>query len=197
MRKHYEKDHKMDQEKSKVVCKHWRNGNCFKGNKCDFSHVGHQNTSNVKSTSKTSTKVPACKNGSSCDWLGKGICSFFHPQVGVQKPRTKNDRQDGSWQESRRPVRHQELRRLGGNQEARGPGGRQESRSLGGWQQRQSRNQTQQSRQQGNQSDREMCRFDGRCERIPNCPYIHSMEDFPPLLRRGQVSRRNSNQRRN
>ena len=48
------------------------------------------------------------------------------------------------------------------------------------------------------QPDRLPCRFDGRCERIPNCPYIHSMEDFPPLQRREKpVRRMNQNQRRN
>ena len=30
-------------------------------------------------------------------------------------------------------------------------------------------------------SGRLTCKFDGRCDRIPNCPYMHYKEDFPPL----------------
>ena len=202
MRKHYDKVHKMEPVVSRVVCKHWRKGNCFKANKCGFSHVGVQKTSNSSNTAQTSSKVPACKNGVSCDWLSNGRCSYFHPNVGVQKPWTSSDRPDagrqgirrpGSQQESRRPGGQQESRRPGGWQESRRPGGRQETRGHGGRQE--SRGQG--GRQQGFQSDREMCRFDGRCERIPNCPYIHSMEDFPPLRRRTPVMRRNNHQKRN
>ena len=48
------------------------------------------------------------------------------------------------------------------------------------------------------QSDRVVCRFNGRCERIPNCQYLHFNEDFPKLQgRRNSVMRRNINQRRN
>ena len=44
----------------------------------------------------------------------------------------------------------------------------------------------------------EQCQFDGRCERIPNCPYIHSLEDFPILKGRTQPVRRiPNNQRKN
>ena len=166
------------------------------------------------------------------NWLSNGRCSFFHPNVGVQKPwtsinRSESGRQEnrgpgakkdgrrpggqqeslrpGGWQESRKPGGRQEARRPEGWQEARRPerweearrpGGWQESRRPGGWQEARGHGGRQEARgqggrQQGYQSDREMCRFDGRCERIPNCPYIHSLEDFPPLIRRKQVTRRN------
>ena len=93
-------------------------------------------------------------------------------------------RRPGGWQESRRPGGSQESMRPGGWEKARGHGGQQEARGQG-------------RRQQGYQSDREMCRFDGRCERIPNCPYFHTMEDFPPLRRRTPVARTNNYQKRN
>ena len=173
MKKHYDNNHKFELVVSKVVCKHWRMGNCFKGNKCGFSHVGHQETNDYYNTRKTSTKVPSCKNGTSCVWLSQGSCSFFHPKVGVQKPWTTNDRRDGGRQEyggrpggrqgSRGPGSQQESRRPLGHQESRGSGRRQESR--GGWQESGG---TSRGRHQGHQADREMCCFDGRCERIPN-----------------------------
>ena len=75
-------------EVSKEVCKHWRNGNCWKGNKCLYSHVGFQKSNSSKTTSKTNTSgwSPACRHGEGCSWLAKGDCRFFHKGVGVQKP---------------------------------------------------------------------------------------------------------------
>ena len=70
-------------------------------------------------------------------------------------------------------------------------GGRQEARSH----QQPSRAQTQ---PQIVQPDRAKCKFEGRCERIPNCPWIHSLEDFPAFQgRRSQGPKRTNNQRRN
>ena len=74
LKKHQNKEHKMEQVKSRVVCKHWRRGHCLKGDSCGYSHVGQQNNSSLN-TSKTSTRVPACKNGPRCEWLSKGTCS--------------------------------------------------------------------------------------------------------------------------
>ena len=67
VKRHSDQDHKMELVKSRIVCKHWRKGNCFKGDKCGFSHVGKQNHSEPMNTNKTSTRVPACNNGPSCE----------------------------------------------------------------------------------------------------------------------------------
>ena len=40
MRKHYDNAHKMEPVVSRVVCKQWRKGNCSKGNKCGYCHIG-------------------------------------------------------------------------------------------------------------------------------------------------------------
>ena len=118
VKKHEDKEHPMEVVKSKEVCFHWRRGHCSKGDRCRFSHVGHQN----KDTTKTTKRTPACSNGSACEWLKKGSCSFFHPRVGVQRPWVSKDRG------SRAQGDRQEGRSQGGRQEIRGQGGRQEGR---------------------------------------------------------------------
>ena len=86
-----DKEQYSNTEKSKEVCRHWRRGNCRCGESCGFSHVGHQLTESVEHISTNSTRVPACKHDISCKWLARGICSYFHKNVGVQKPWISND----------------------------------------------------------------------------------------------------------
>ena len=183
---HYDKEHKMELVQSREVCFHWRNGNCTNVN-CRFAHVGIQKKRNLTDTSRKSTRVPACKNGSSCEWLDRGSCSYYHARVGVQRPWVHKEGGKGG-QQSDRPQRNQQ------GQEGRF---RQEVRSRqaqGDRHQQPSRNQTQYREQQ---LGRLPCKFDGRCERIPNCPFIHSLQDFPLLqARRNPVIRNNVNQRR-
>ena len=53
-------------------------------------------------------------------------------------------------------------------------------------------------REYSGDSNRDKCKFDGRCERILNCPFIHSLEDFPLLQgRNNPIVRNNTNLRRN
>ena len=88
IRNHQHKEHSTDEvEVSKEVCKHWRRGNCLKGNQCGFSHVGYQQT-NPSTTSKASTtnRSPTCRHGENCSWMAKGNCRYYHKGVGVQKP---------------------------------------------------------------------------------------------------------------
>ena len=192
---------------------------------CGFSHVGKQNHTESVTTNKTSARVPACSNGPSCEYLARGSCSYFHPRVGVQKPWVKNKTQ-GGWQQTRTQGGRQQTRVQGGRQEAAAQGGRQEAAAQGGRQEAVAQGGQQQTRAQGGpqqtgaqgdpqqtwaqggpkraliQPDRAQCHYDGRCERIPNCPYIHSMEDFPPLQGRRNPApqvprgRRNLNQKR-
>ena len=89
IRNHQAKNHKEEMSQiSKEVCKHWRRGNCLKGNRCLYSHVGYQQSNPSTSTSKTNTSnwSPACRHGEDCSWLAKGSCRFFHKGTGVQKP---------------------------------------------------------------------------------------------------------------
>ena len=172
MKKHYDNEHKLEPVKSREVCYHWRRGNCIRTN-CRFAHVGHQNKNLSESTRKDTTKVPACKNGAACDWLKKGKFSYFHAQVGVQRP----------W------VTKEKSARRGSYQGDQGDQGRQEGRGH-------QRDQEVQGNQ-GSQNYR-TSKFDGRCDKLPNCPYNHYLEDFPPLQVRRQGVRRNStNQRGN
>ena len=189
LKKHTEEEHDMEIIKSRVVCKHWRKGHCTKGLACLFSHVGRQNE--PITTSKTTTRVPACSNGAGCEWLARGSCSYFHPRVGVQKPwnRTVGRQDTRPSQESSRPRPDTRLR--------------PDTRPCQDTRPRQDTRPHQDTRNNlGNNGEnrREICRFDGRCDRIPNCPHLHilSLEDFPlfrgrrvPVVGRNQPRRRN------
>ena len=108
IQKHQESEHQGEEVvRSREVCKHWRQGKCFKGNWCMFSHVGHQEKQNVNSNSTTSTWTPACKQGERCDWMAKGSCRYFHKGVGVQKP------------SSQRAQTHPRPRQSHGNEDSR------------------------------------------------------------------------------
>ena len=95
--------------KSKTVCRHWRTGNCFRGNKCMFAHVGFQQVapSNNFTTESANTAAPKifCRNGSQCIWLARGRCTFFHQenqrmvQQGGQEPRQGGQRMGQGFQQ--------------------------------------------------------------------------------------------------
>ena len=126
------------QEKSKVVCKHWRRGRCDRGSQCNFSHVGRQDAARpgIQSTKPTVT----CRNGPTCSYLARGRCHFDH--------HTNNRHKEGE-REIRRP-----------NKASR---------------------QSDQGRMQ--QSDRLPCKFGADCDRVLNCPFLHSLQDFPQYNR--------------
>ena len=192
MKTHQNKEHEYEPVRSRVVCKHWRRGHCSKGNLCSFSHVGQQQNNETQENNRNTIRVPACQNGPSCDWLSKGCCSYFHPRVGVQKQ--WNNRQD-----QRRGRQHhgQGRQDLGQGRQDQAHGRQDQGRGRQG--QGQSRRQEYRSSQEPNsRQDRATCKFDGRCDRIPNCPYMHYQEDFPPFQgRRNPVTGRRQNQRKN
>ena len=114
----------MENVNSRIVCKWWRKGQC-NNTKCTYAHVGHQDKNSYSdTTSNKSTRVPACRNGVSCEWLKKGRCSFFHQRVGAQKPLNKNTR----GQEPRGlEIRGHENRRQESRSQDRRQGGTRES----------------------------------------------------------------------
>ena len=166
---HQDNEHNYEPVRSRIVCKHWRRGQCFKGDRCGFSHVGRKHNNETQDSDRNTTKVPACVNGPTCEWLSKGSCSYFHPRVGVQKP----------W-----------VRRQGQDQ-----GRRQEPKSYQNRSHQEPRPRLERQEPNRNQANRSTCKFDGRCDRIPNCPHMHYKEDIPPFQgRRNPVIGR---QRRN
>ena len=87
--KKHQNDKHNEVEVSREVCKHWRNGNCFRADRCKFSHVGVQRKQTSPSTTGSSTankRTAACRHGDKCSWFERGICSYFHKGVGFQKP---------------------------------------------------------------------------------------------------------------
>ena len=88
LKKHMNNEHSEFPEVSKGVCYHYKQGNCFKGDRCKFSHVGYQKRNESSSTwkqSTTTTWTPACTKGDGCSWLARGACRYFHKGVGVQR----------------------------------------------------------------------------------------------------------------
>ena len=93
VKNHIQAEHEDRMERSREVCWHWRQGNCFRGNTCHFSHVGFQRRSTPMQES--STRTNACKNGRHCQWKERGHCRYYHEGVGVQKPRGVQEWQGG------------------------------------------------------------------------------------------------------
>ena len=166
-----------DGEKSRTVCRHWRNGQCLRGDSCMFAHVGFQNeTSNKFFTTESAGKPPAartdtsqkqCFNGTMCIWLARRRCLYFH-------------------QEQPRQGAYQVVNQGQGGQQTinQGQGGHQRANQGAnqgqGVQQRVHQGQWGQQGGHGPLSDRE-CWFQERCRR-PACHFNHkSLTDFPNL----------------
>ena len=102
VKKHVANEHKQNQDKSNIVCRHYRNGNCDRGDRFEYSHVGFvRNSSKSKPTSPTRKKASICRHGDACSWLARGVCGFFHCGGGVQKPHQNTSQQTP--QETRQP----------------------------------------------------------------------------------------------
>ena len=89
LRKHTMEDH--NEERSREVCRHWKEGKCFRGESCKFSHVGFQTTSGSTRSATTGASNP-CRNGSTCVWLARGKCHFDHQREGTQDTRQNQHR---------------------------------------------------------------------------------------------------------
>ena len=88
LKKHITDEHTGMKDKSKLVCRYYRDGKCLKGDHCEYSHVGFvRNNVQLNSNSRTTQKASTCRHGDNCLWLARGECSFYHQGVGVQKPR--------------------------------------------------------------------------------------------------------------
>ena len=172
VKRHYDSEHKLQPVRNKEVCKHWRRGHCKKGDQCDYSHVGYQKSRESRTTSEPNMKVPACKNGSSCDWMKKGICSYFHRGIGVQRPWTRANRDHDHDQDQGRPSKNQ----------------------TNPWRQ----SQRPQHRSEAG-SERSNNSSETGSERSHNCPCINSLEDFPNMRvqRQGKQQNHNQSRRRN
>ena len=96
-------------ERSRLVCKHWRRGKCNRGESCGFSHVGHQTSSDREGgLTKSTGFLPACRHGSSCEWLARGKCSYFHKNIEVHQVRTQNH-EKAQYKEAPRGNTHSRL----------------------------------------------------------------------------------------
>ena len=180
VKKHYDAQHKMEPVRSKEVCKHCRKGHCFKGDQCNFAHVGHQNVRDSRDTRENNTRVPACKHGSNCDWLKRGACSYFHRGIGVQKPWAKNNRERGHALDERQPSRNQT----------------QPWRQFEGRSKRYNNSEGRGERYNNSEGGGERSSRDPEGERPHNCPCVNSIEDFPILRGERQSTQNNHNQNR-
>ena len=107
-----------------------------------------------------------CRNGTDCSYFAKGRCNFGHHKANGHHPEQQGRRPSKAWD--------------------RGQSGRGREQS--------GRGQSERGRRQD--SDRLPCRFGPDCDRVINCPYIHSMEDFPQYSKK-QVFRGTNRTRNN
>ena len=59
------------------ICRYFRNGYCAKGEHCLYKHVQIQ-----------SEATPRCNRGQECVFMQQNRCNYFHPNIGVQRPKT-------------------------------------------------------------------------------------------------------------
>ena len=150
-------------EKSREVCKHWKKGRCDRGSQCRFSHVGRQEKTSTQHKS-TNSAVIDCRNGPFCIYRARGKCNFFHH---IAKRHNSREQQGTNYNVREvQDGRNNNRERQGARHHKRGHQGPREKQGPRG-----------QGRRQ--KDDRAPCRFGRDCDRVLNCPYIHSLEDFP------------------
>ena len=192
VRKHKREVHEKVDVVSREVCRHYRRGNCRRGESCPFAHVGAQDLIQDKvDTTKVTTKP--CRNMNNCVWFQRGKCHFSHELVRVQAPQpTLPPRQPAP----QPPKQRQQASDPQGQARdplgcPKGPTCFQLARGncvYGGVYYHNLRGPAQQQQQQ------QMCWYNERCKRNP-CPYNHqSLQDFPNLPRpaRPQIWQQNS-----
>ena len=188
VKKHVADEHRSKQDKSNIVCRHYRNGNCVNGDRCEYSHVGFvKNHSPQEQVSSTTKKASICRHGENCSWLARGACAFFHRGVGVQKPIQKASQQNQQEFRQIRPRGQQQTQ--SGQQQSdnkscpKGPTCIHLARGsckYGGVFYH-VRRQQQQSQQQSSGQDTRLCWEDANCVRTA-CKFTHlSLQDFPNL----------------
>ena len=82
-------------QENKKECWLFRQGRCHWGERCKFIHTLQQGPGEVQGGERRREYTEACRRGRGCGYMAAGICSFFHPGVGVQKPREAG--QGGRW----------------------------------------------------------------------------------------------------
>ena len=207
VKRHAADEHRSNKDKSKIVCRHYKNGNCYKGDRCDYAHVGFvTNNSQEKHNSVNTKKASMCRHGDSCSWLARGVCGFFHRGVGVQKPHRNASQQ--KQQETGQPRPTQQQVRPRPTQQPQSVYRRQEQRSkddtscpngptcihlargscsYGGVFYH-----VRHKQQQQGMEETRLCWEDANCTRIA-CRFTHlSLQDFPnlPQPRMPQVMRK-------
>jgi hypothetical protein len=117
IKKHMNNDHKDTQEVSQEVCYHYRQGNCFKGDRCKFSHVCYQKSNTSSTWKQTTTRMwtPECTQGDGCSWTARGSCWYFHRGLGVQRPAKQTQK------ESHERTHHRPNQTSRGGERVRGP----------------------------------------------------------------------------
>ena len=73
---------------SDKICRYFRNGYCAKGEHCIYKHV------EIKSE-----ETPRCNRGPDCIFMQQNRCNYFHPNIGVQRPKTNKNPKQCKFQE--------------------------------------------------------------------------------------------------
>ena len=70
------------------ICRYFRNGYCSKGEHCIYKHVEIQ----LEAT-------PRCNRGQDCIFMQQNRCYYFHPDIGVQRPKSNKNIKQCKFQE--------------------------------------------------------------------------------------------------
>ena len=57
-------------------CRYFQNGECWRQDQCKYIHD--------ESKKLERKSIPPCRNGLQCSFLARGVCHFYHRNVGVQ-----------------------------------------------------------------------------------------------------------------
>ena len=79
---------------SALPCRYHAQGRCNR-QQCRFSHEIQQK----QQKQNKRDQVPECLRGQQCQFLAWGTCNFYHRGIGVQKPKTQQNRQQSSQEE--------------------------------------------------------------------------------------------------
>ena len=61
VKNHIADEHRNQQDKSKIICRYYKDGKCFKGDSCDYSHAGFvRNNSTPVTKSKSTQQATTC-----------------------------------------------------------------------------------------------------------------------------------------
>ena len=177
-----------DDLRQSTICKFWRRGDCRKGDQCNYAHPRESISYNTQegwtqeNRQRRKDWVPPCRNGPQCHFLNIGRCKYYHKNSDTLYQQNRNQNRLQYQQNMPQYQHNRNEYQQNRNQYYQNRNQYQQNRN----QNHQNRNQYQQNTNQNQHNmnqyqQRRWCNWNEDCNRVPNCPNMHSMEDFPSL----------------